>query len=99
VNKTTFLPNDTEFMKFALLSHPDSEEFSERGKDPALKAAGVAYVEALQAAGVMVGGAGLRPPQTATVVSVRDGKQHVHDGPDVSNDSDSLCSLHFRVSI
>jgi hypothetical protein len=28
-----------------------------------------------------VGGAGLESPQTATTVSVRDGKRHVHDGP------------------
>ena len=30
---------------------------------------------------IFVGGAGLQSPQTATTVSVRDGKRHVHDGP------------------
>ena len=37
--------------------------------------------EALRAAGVLVGGAGLQSPQTATTVSVREGKRHVQDGP------------------
>src|SRR5580658_5051421 len=68
-------------MKYALLTHHDSEEFSERRKDPALRAAGMAYGEALRAAGVVVLAAGLQPPQTATIVSVRDGKRQVHDGP------------------
>ena len=39
------------------------------------------FGEALQAAGVFVGGAGLESPQAATTVSVRDGKRQVHDGP------------------
>ena len=30
---------------------------------------------------MVTGGAGLQPPQTITMVSVRDGKRHVHDGP------------------
>jgi hypothetical protein len=67
-------------MKYALLVH-GSQEYFDRGKDAAYIAAGMAYGEALRAAGVFVGGAGLRSPQTATTVSVRDGKRHVHDGP------------------
>src|SRR5467141_4161128 len=67
-------------MKYVLLIH-DSQEFSDRRQDPALKAAGMAYGEALRAANVIVGGAGLQPPQTARIVSVRDGKRQVHDGP------------------
>ena len=47
----------------------------------AAMAAGKAYGEALQAAGVFVGGAGLESPRAATTVSVRDGKRQVHDGP------------------
>lgn len=68
-------------MKYALLTHQDLEESSERRKDPALRAAGMAFGEALRAAGVVVLAAGLQPPQTATIVSVRDGKRQVHDGP------------------
>jgi hypothetical protein len=67
-------------MKYALLIH-DSSDFSEGRKDPVLKAAGMAYGEALRAAGVIVSGVGLQPPQSATIVSVRDGRRHVHDGP------------------
>ncbi len=44
-------------------------------------AAGRAYGEALMAAGVFVGGAGLKSPQNATTVTIRDGKRQVHDGP------------------
>lgn len=67
-------------MKYVLLIH-ESQEFFDRRQDPALKAAGMAYGEALRAAGVIVGGAGLQPPQTARIVSVRGGKRQVHDGP------------------
>ena len=41
----------------------------------------MAYTKALQEAGVFVGGAGLQPPDTATVVKVRGGQRHVQDGP------------------
>ena len=66
-------------MKYALLVHQSEEYFDRR--EPAAMAAGKAYGEALQAAGVLVGGAGLESPQTATTVSVRNGKRQVHDGP------------------
>jgi hypothetical protein len=67
-------------MKYALFVLETPEALSRR-KDPSLQAAGRAYGEALMAAGVFVGGAGLEPPATTTTVSVRDGKRHVHDGP------------------
>ncbi|MEY2607878.1 MAG: hypothetical protein QOH31_5732 [Verrucomicrobiota bacterium] len=67
-------------MKYALLVH-GSQEYFDRGKEAAYIAAGMAYAEALRAAGIFVGGAGLKSPQTATTVSVRDGKRQVHDGP------------------
>jgi hypothetical protein len=67
-------------MKYALLTH-ETQDFAERRKDPALRAAGMAYGEALRAAGVVVMAAGLYPPQSATMVSVRDGRRQVHDGP------------------
>jgi len=67
-------------MKYALLVHQPQEQFDRRDEKAAL-AAGRAYGEALQAAGVFVAGAGLDSPQTATTVSIRDGKRHVHDGP------------------
>jgi hypothetical protein len=67
-------------MKYALLVHQSQEYFDGRDNAAAI-AAGKAYGEALQAAGVLVGGAGLEAPQTATTVSVRNGKRQVHDGP------------------
>ncbi len=68
-------------MKYALLVHQAQEYFDRREDKAAMIAAGRAYGEALQAAGVFVGGAGLDSPKNATTVSVRDGKRHVHDGP------------------
>jgi hypothetical protein len=67
-------------MKYALLIHESKESFN-RPKDANAIAAGRAYGQALQAAGIFVGGAGLESPEAATTVSVRDGKRHVHDGP------------------
>ncbi len=70
----------TDTMKYALLVHQLQEHFDNRDK-AAVIAAGRAYVEALQSAGVFVGGAGLESPQAATTVSICDGKRQVHDGP------------------
>ncbi len=67
-------------MKYALLVHQSQEYFDKRN-DAAAIAAGRAYGEALQAAGVFVGGAGLESPRAATTVSIRHGKRQVHDGP------------------
>src|SRR5215469_14444708 len=66
-------------MKYALLVFQPQEQFERR--DPAQAAAGKAYGEALRAAGIVVAAAGLNRPQSATMVSVRDGKRQVHDGP------------------
>ncbi|PTY02126.1 hypothetical protein DB347_24710 [Opitutaceae bacterium EW11] len=67
-------------MKYALLVH-QAQEYFDRPKDPAMASAGRAYGDALQAAGLLIGGGGLEAPQTATTVTLRDGKRHVHDGP------------------
>ncbi|MBI2513519.1 MAG: YciI family protein [Opitutae bacterium] len=67
-------------MKYMLLVHLSKDTF-DAADIPALAAAGRAYGEALQSAGVFVAGAGLHPPQNATTVSVRDGQRHVQDGP------------------
>jgi hypothetical protein len=70
----------TDIMRYALIVHQSLESF-DRPKEGADIAAGKAYGEALHAAGIFVGGAGLESPRNATTVSVRDGKRHVHDGP------------------
>jgi hypothetical protein len=67
-------------MKYAILAHQPAEKFS-GPKSPADAAAGRAYGEALMAAGIFIGGAGLDGPQLTTSVSVREGKRQVHDGP------------------
>ncbi|MCC6859917.1 MAG: YciI family protein [Bryobacterales bacterium] len=66
-------------MKYALLVYESEEAFNRR--DEQAVAAGRAYGEALQAAGVLIGGAGLGSPDTATTLSVRDGRRQIHDGP------------------
>ena len=66
-------------MKYALLVYQSKEDFNRR--DETAIAAGRAYGAALQEAGILVGGAGLESPQSATTVTVRDGKRQVHDGP------------------
>jgi len=65
-------------MKYALLVHVNKEAV-DQSKDA--KAAGMAYGEALRAAGIFVAGSGLESPQAITVISVRNGKRQVHDGP------------------
>ena len=67
-------------MKYALLIH-QSQEYFDRRNDAQALAAGKAYGEALQAAGVFVAGAGLGAPQTATTFRLREGKRQVQDGP------------------
>ena len=66
-------------MQYALLIR-ETQEYFDRRKDAAFMGAWAAYGEALRAAGVFAGGAGLLPPQTATTVSVRNGKRHVFLG-------------------
>lgn len=67
-------------MKYAMLVYQTQDHFDRRD-DGAAVAAGRAYGEALQAAGVFVGGGGLASPQSATTVALRDGKRNVQDGP------------------
>jgi hypothetical protein len=71
-------------MKYALLVHLNNEvvdHIKDANAKAAAAAAGRAYGEALRAAGVFVAGTGLQPPETATVVSVRNGKRQVPDSP------------------
>lgn len=71
-------------MQFVTLFFEDDASFAAR-TDPERSGpywgSWMAYVEAVRAAGVMVGGNGLQPPATATTVRLRDGKRMVQDGP------------------
>lgn len=48
---------------------------------PAYWGAWTAYIGSMAAAGVMVSGNGLQPPETATTVRMRDNRRQVQDGP------------------
>jgi hypothetical protein len=68
-----------------LLFYSTPEEFAARD-DPEghklFRASFVPYMKALQDAGVVVVGAGLQKPATATSLRInRDGRHHVQDGP------------------
>ncbi len=67
-------------MKYILLVHVPKDSL-QGPKNPADVAAGRAYGDALHAAGIFVAGVGLGSPDNATIVSVRDGKRQVQDGP------------------
>ena len=71
-------------MKYTVLIYENAADFSartdEKRKD-AYWGAYRAYTKALTEAGVMVGGAGLRPPPLATTVRLKNGKRQVQDGP------------------
>lgn len=67
-------------MKFALLVY-QTEDVFDRRDDAAALAAGRAFGEALQNAGVFIAGAGLDAPKTAATVKIRAGKKVLHDGP------------------
>lgn len=71
-------------MQYMLLFTESAADFAKREdpvEAPAYWGAWTAYAGALAGSGVMVSGAGLQPPATATTVRIRDGKRQVHDGP------------------
>jgi hypothetical protein len=71
-------------MQYALLFQQSPEEFAARSdpeKYAGFLAAFVPYVKALQDAGVVVAGAGLEPPDTATSIRLREGRRLTQDGP------------------
>ena len=73
-------------MTYTILIHESPAALAMRSDpDPAQREALFApvfrYIKALRDAGIHVAGAGLQPPETATRLSMRDGKRHVQDGP------------------
>jgi hypothetical protein len=71
-------------MQYTILVYETASDFSSRTdstRKDAYLGAYRAYTQALTEAGVMVGGAGLQPPPTATTIRQRDGKRQVQDGP------------------
>jgi hypothetical protein len=70
-------------MKYLLLIYGNEANMQSASKSEVdqMHAAYGAYTEALQKAGVIVGGERLRPTTSATTVRARDGKPQVLDGP------------------
>lgn len=70
-------------MKYALAIFETEQDFAKRDGDEAQQywAGWMAYTQAIRDAGVMVGGAGLQPPATATTIRHTRGKLQVQDGP------------------
>jgi hypothetical protein len=71
-------------MKYMLLIYVDEAKGAEVRKsvgEEAMSAPYIAYTEALQQAGVIVGGDRLQPTGSATTVRVSDGKTQVLNGP------------------
>ena len=71
-------------MHYSLLFYQTPEEFVARDdpeKRKAFHAAFVPYMKAMRDAGIMVAGAGLEKPETATSLRPGDGGHRVQDGP------------------
>lgn len=71
-------------MEYMLLFTESPAELAKRNDPehaPAYWGAWSAYCNTLVESGIMVSGAGLQPPETATTVRIRDGKRILHDGP------------------
>jgi len=72
-------------MQYLILIYGDEQRFAQMANDPAAQktiyAAYSAYGAEMRAAGVLRGGAELKPTHTATTVRVRQGKPITTDGP------------------
>src|SRR5215813_6006447 len=71
-------------MQVSLLIYQSPQDFADRedaDKRSAFWAERMPYYNALRAAGVLAGGAGLRPPETAVTLRLRNGQRIVEDGP------------------
>jgi hypothetical protein len=71
-------------MNYSMIIFENNEHFTHR-KDPEKQqqywAGWPEYMKALKEAGVLVGGAGLLGPETATTVRLSNGQHMVQDGP------------------
>lgn len=87
-------------MQYCLLVYESEESMSGRD-DPERKdaywGAYSAYSAALREAGILVGGNGLLPPDTATTVRIRGGERQVQDGPFA--DTKELLGGYFVIEV
>jgi hypothetical protein len=70
-------------MQFMIMAYEDEEAFASRSDERAEQYYGAwnAYVQAISESGIVVSGAGLQAPATATTVQLRGGERQVQDGP------------------
>jgi hypothetical protein len=69
-------------MKYMLLIYADEAKIlNDKTREQRVSPAYAAYMEAMQKAGVIVGGDRLQPTASATTVRARNGKPQVLDGP------------------
>jgi hypothetical protein len=71
-------------MQYTLMFYLSPDEFTARidpKRSEAFWGAFLPYMQAVRDAGIFRGGAGLETPDTATTVTIRDGKRLVQDGP------------------
>ncbi len=72
-------------MKYTIAVYESEADFNARtANNEASKAywnSYQAYTRALEEAGVLIGGAGLQDPRTATTLRLKEGKRMVQDGP------------------
>lgn len=71
-------------MEYTLMFYMSPSEFSARtdpDRQEAFWGAFLPYMKAAREAGILKGGAGLEPPDSATTVRVKGGKRSVQDGP------------------
>jgi len=70
-------------MEYLMMFYETQEDFARRGAAQAQAHLGgwMAYIGAMQEAGVMRGGNGLQAPMAGTALRVRDDKRQVQDGP------------------
>ena len=87
-------------MQYMLTFQQSAEEFEVRS-DPKnggeYMGAWGAYIGAMYGAGIVISGAGLEPPRTATTVRVRNGKRQVQDGPFA--DTRELLAGYFVIEV
>ena len=70
-------------MQYMILFNETARDFalrSDPARAPAHMGAWAAYIDAMAKAGIIVHGNGLMPPETGTIVRVRDGVRSLKDG-------------------
>lgn len=87
-------------MQFMLMYHEPQDVFNQRN-DPIVRppywGAWMAYISAMNQAGIVVSGNGLEPPSTTTNIKIREGKRQIHDGP--YSDSKEHLGGYFIIEV